>query len=244
MILGTYIKYRNYISDLRGGVILARRLFDWITPKRGEKVLEMVEKHLELTQNAVVDLYKMVTASAEEDRIKSQEFYKSVSDLEMRADELRRSMVIQLTESEMFPEERDDLMELVRAVDWIADWSKEAGRILVIIPFYKSPNEIKEAAENMCRANVDCVKVLVKCVHAIHKEPSKALDLADQVEMLEEEIDELYSIARKHYASLEFPEFSYGAMILLNEFFDALETVADWCENTADIVRAIAVRVK
>jgi uncharacterized protein Yka (UPF0111/DUF47 family) len=33
-----------------------------------------------------------------------------------------------------------------------------------------------------------------------------------------------------------------GALILMNEFFDAIETVADWSENTADIVRAIAVR--
>ena len=45
-------------------------------------------------------------------------------------------------------------------------------------------------------------------------------------------------------ATLEFPGFSRGALILLNEFFDALETVADWCENTVDIVRAIAVRTQ
>ena len=43
---------------------------------------------------------------------------------------------------------------------------------------------------------------------------------------------------------MEFPDFSTGALILLNEFLDSLETVADWCENTADIVRAIAVRIQ
>ena len=43
-------------------------------------------------------------------------------------------------------------------------------------------------------------------------------------------------------ATLLFPEFTTGSLILLNEFFDAVETIADWCENTADIVRAIAVR--
>jgi hypothetical protein len=30
-------------------------------------------------------------------------------------------------------------------------------------------------------------------------------------------------------------------MILLGEFLSALETVVDGCENTADIVRALAV---
>ncbi len=221
---------------------MSRRLFGWFAPKRGENVLKMVEEHLELTQNAVTDLYKMVEASAMCLEKDSKDFFESVSQLEMKADALRRTMVEELTKSEMFPEEREDLMELVRAVDWVADWSKEAGRILVIIPFETAPDEMKEAAKNMCKANVDCVGVLSKCVKALHEDPKAALSLADEVEMLEENIDELYSIARYHLANLEYPGFSVGALILLNEFLDALETIADWCENTADIVRAIAVR--
>jgi predicted phosphate transport protein (TIGR00153 family) len=217
-------------------------LFGWFAPKRGHKVLKMVEDHLELTQRAVNSLYEMVEAAVECDPAGCKRSYMSVSEMEMQADELRRSMVEELTEGEMFPEERDDLMELVRAVDWIADWSKEAGRILNTIPFDKAPDEMKAAAMNMVRANVDCVKVLTECIRALPRDSRKALTLANEVEMLEENIDDLYGEARKLFASLEFPEFTTGALILLNEFLDAIETVADWCENTADIVRAIAVR--
>ncbi len=217
-------------------------MFGWFAPKRGHKVLKMVEDHLKLTQKAVNSLYEMVEAAAECDHDKCKRSYMSVSDMEMQADELRRNMVEELTEGEMFPEERDDLMELVRAVDWIADWSKEAGRILNSIPFEKAPDEMKEATMNMVRANVDCVKVLTQCIKALPKDGRKALTLANEVEMLEENIDDLYGEARKLFASLEFPEFTTGALILLNEFLDAIETVADWSENTADIVRAIAVR--
>jgi predicted phosphate transport protein (TIGR00153 family) len=221
---------------------MARRLFGWFAPKRGENVLEMVEEHLKLTQDAVSDLYRMVEASASGLEKNSKDLFESVSRLEMRADALRREMVEELTKSEMFPEERGDLMELVRAVDWVADWSKEAGRILIIIPFDKVPEEMKTAAQNMCRANVDCVTVLARCIKALPEKPREAISLANEVELLEEELDELYSVARAHLATLEFPGFSMGALILLNMFLDALETVADWCENTADIVRAVAVR--
>jgi predicted phosphate transport protein (TIGR00153 family) len=221
---------------------MARKLFGWFAPKRGERVLEMVEEHLQLTQNAVSDLYRMVEASASCQMEDSKNFFESISKMEMRADALRREMVEELTRSEMFPEEREDMMELVRAVDWIADWSREAGRILVIIPFDKAPEEMKEAAQNMCRANVDCVTVLAKCVKALPEAPKEALNLANEVEVLEEEIDELYSVARVHLANLDYPGFTTGALILLNMFLDSLETVADWCENTADIVRAVAVR--
>ena len=149
---------------------MARRLFGWFAPKRGENVLAMVEEHLELTQNAVMDLYKMVEASANCLENDCKNFFESVSQLEMKADALRRTMVEELTRSEMFPEERGDLMELVRAVDWVADWSKEAGRILVIIPFENAPDEMKEAAKNMCKANVDCVGVLGDCVRGTTRE--------------------------------------------------------------------------
>lgn len=228
----------------RETTIMAKRLFSWFAPKRGEKVLQMVEDHLELTQKAVNDLYRMVEASAMCEEKDCRDFFESVSQMEMKADALRRDMVEELTKSEMFPEEREDLMELVRAVDWIADWSKEAGRILVILPFDKAPEEMKVAARNMCRANNDCVTVLGRCIRVLLKKPKEAINLADEVELLEEEIDELYAKARTHLANLEFPGFTVGGLILLNEFLDALETVADWCENTADIVRAVAVRVQ
>ncbi|MGD2201493.1 MAG: DUF47 family protein [Candidatus Bathyarchaeota archaeon] len=222
---------------------MARRLFGWIAPKRGNKVLEMVEDHLELTENAVKDLYRMVEATAEKDEVESRSFYDSISEMEMLADDLRRDMVDELTKGVMTPEEREDLMELVRAVDWIADWSREASRILILIPFQEAPDEIKVAAQDMCKANLRCVSVLTDCIDQLPKDPKKALSLANEVELLEEDLDELYSIARTHLANLEFPAFSTGALILLNMFLDALETVADWCENTADIVRAVAVRV-
>ncbi len=221
---------------------MSRRLFGWFAPKRGLSVLEMVEKHLDLTQNAAISLHEMVEVAAGSNQEKGSAVFTDISRYEREADELRRNMVKELTEGEMYPEERDDLMELVRAVDQIADWSKEAGRILRTIPFEKTPDSIKTATINMAKANVDCVDVLKQSIHALPKNPSKALTLADEVEMLEETIDDLYGEVRFHFATEKFPEFSMGSLILMNEFFDAIETAADWCENTADIVRAIAVR--
>ena len=203
----------------------------------------MVKEHLELTQGAVQELYNMVSVAKDDAKAKKT-LYDQISDYEKRADGLRRDMIIKLTERDVFPSEREDLMELVRAVDWVADWSREAGRILVIIPFEKSPDEIKQSAVDICKALIRSVTTLAECINILPDDRMKALELADQVVLLEEDIDELYSQTREHMAKLEFPEFSRGALILLNEFFDSLETVADWSENTADIVRAIAVRTQ
>lgn len=223
---------------------LSKKLFGWFAPKRGEEVLDMAEKHLELTRSAVIDLYNMVDAAAHCDAEGCASYYMSLSKMEMEADELRRKMIDALTVSEMFPEERDDLMELVRAIDWIADWSKEAGRILNIIHLDRAPEEIRDAALNMVKADGVCVGVLTECLKVMSADSKEAISLANKVEMLEEDIDELYSIARRHLAGLNFPGWTVGSIILLNEFLDALESIADWCENTADIVRAVAVRMR
>jgi predicted phosphate transport protein (TIGR00153 family) len=221
---------------------MSERILRWFGNRRNETVLEMTYKHLELTTEAVRQLYEMIIAvrnSPDEKR----SFYKTISQHEMQADQIRRDMVTELSNRELYPNERDDLMELVRAVDWITDWAREAGRILVIIPYHKLPSEFKSAIEDMCRVNYSCVRVLSQCIYALSNDPQKALELADQVELLEEDLDDLYGAARNYFVEIGDLDITRGALILLNEFMNAIETVSDWCENTADVARAIAIRV-
>ena len=220
---------------------MSERILRWFGDRRNETVLEMTHNHLDLTTQAVKELYEMVRVVGSSPESKN-EFYSEISEMEMKADQIRRDMVTELSQRDLYPTERDDLMELVRAVDWIADWAREAGRILVVIPFENLPQELRQSIENMCRENFTCVKVLAECIHALSENPKKALEFADQVELLEEDVDDLYAESRQIMAKIDDFGMTRGASILLNEFMDAVETVADWCENTADIARAIAIR--
>jgi len=221
---------------------MSKRLLRWFGGHENVIILKMVNEHLELTENTVQALYNMVCTACEGPKEK-EALYNEISEFEMKADQLRRDMISILTGLAVPPEERQDLMELVRAVDWVADWAREAGRILLIIPFEEAPDEIKESAQDMSKATTRCVALLADCINMLQEDRMRAIELADEVEIMEEDIDELYAIARSHIVSLEFPAFKIGQLILMNQFFDALETIADWCENTVDIVRAIAVRL-
>jgi len=214
----------------------------WFGDRRNETVLDMVHTHLELTEKAVKELYEMIQAVGEGSTDKKK-YYESISQHEMKADLIRRAMVTELSNRNLYATERDDLMELVRAVDWVADWAREAARILIIIPFEKLPAEFKQAISNMCRENYNGVQILDECIKALSVNPKKALDLADKIELSEENIDDLYAVVREMYVEIDTPDFTRGSMILLNEFMAAIETVSDWSENTADIARAIAIRV-
>jgi predicted phosphate transport protein (TIGR00153 family) len=221
---------------------MSERILRWFGDRRNMTVLDMTHEHLELTTRAVHQLYEMVEKIREGSADKKH-YYETISMHEMEADRIRRAMVTELSNRDLYATERADLMELVRAVDWIADWAREASRILVIIPFEKLPDNFIQAIEAMCSENYSCVKVLGECIHELSSNPKKALELADQVELFEEDLDDLYAEARILFVDLSDVGMTRGAMILLNEFMDAIETIADWCENTADIARAIAIRV-
>ena len=220
---------------------MSERILRWFGDRRTETVIDMTHRHLELTTEAVKQLYEMVRTASDDQEKKV--FYEAISQNEMKADQIRREMVTELSKRELYPAERDDLMELVRAVDWIADWAREAARILVIIPFYKLTPEFKGTIEDMCKENYSIVRVLAKCIHALSTNPKEAMEYADQVELLEADLDDLFGSARDHFVELGDIGMTRGALILVNELMQAIETVSDWCENTADIARAISIRV-
>ncbi len=220
---------------------MSERILRWFGDRRTETVIDMTHRHLELTTEAVKQLYEMVRTASDDQEKKA--FYEAISQNEMKADQIRREMVTELSKRELYPAERDDLMGLVRAVDWIADWAREAARILAIIPFYKLTPEFKGTIEDMCKENYSIVRVLAKCIHALSTNPKEAMEYADQVELLEADLDDLFGSARNHFVELGDIGMTRGALILVNELMQAIETVSDWCENTADIARAIAIRV-
>jgi uncharacterized protein Yka (UPF0111/DUF47 family) len=67
------------------------------------------------------------------------------------------------------------------------------------------------------------------------------LDAADSVERLEEEMDSLYQKGRGILAKLT--NVDVGQAILLSQFFDAMETITDRCEDACDEIRVIIVSI-
>ncbi len=61
------------------------------------------------------------------------------------------------------------------------------------------------------------------------------------MERIEEEVDEQYHQARSYYPKMNLNKINSGEVILISQFIDAIEYIADWCENTIDQVRVIAI---
>jgi len=202
----------------------------------------MVESHIELTRKTTENLQKMAAAADEGDAENRSLYFDNLDKAEKEADQVRANIGDAVSKSGMFPEERIDIIDIVHSSDLIADYSKDAGRILNVIKLDKAPAEIRGLILKITEANVESVKILEQCIKLLPKDIMKAVKIAAAVEEYEEKVDHLYASARLHLADLDFPGWSTGSLILLTEFLKSLEAASDHCEITYWEIRAIALR--
>jgi predicted phosphate transport protein (TIGR00153 family) len=212
----------------------------WFAKRKETKALESIQRHLALTTGIVEDLEKAIKAAVKGDVKEMQTCIDRVAKSENEADALRRKVMDEISTGELSPTDREDLMDLVKRVDMVADWSRESTRILGAIPMEHVPNSIKDEFIEMVKNVKECAVSVQKCVNKMMTKPEEALQAADMVEREEERVDGIHEKARILIGKEDLPKV--GAAILASQLFEALEMIADSCEDVCDQVRVIMVR--
>jgi uncharacterized protein Yka (UPF0111/DUF47 family) len=102
------------------------------------------------------------------------------------------------------------------------------------------PSSIKDEFVEMVKSVKECVVSLQKCVNKMMTKPEEALKAADDVEREEEKVDDIHEKARTLIGKEDLPKA--GVAVLVSQLFEAIEMIADACEDTCDQVRVIMVR--
>ena len=215
-------------------------LIKWFEKRRETVALATIQRHLALTTGIVEDLEKAIHADVEKDEKEMEKCIERVTSSEKEADTLRRKVMDDVSRGELPPTDRVDLTDLIKRVDMVADWSRESTRVLGAIPMENVPASIKGEFIEMVKSVKECATSLQTCVNRMMTRPEQALQAADEVEREEEKVDDLHEKARKLLGREDLPKA--GVAILANELFEALEMVADACEDACDQVRVIMVR--
>jgi len=215
-------------------------LIKWFAKRKETKALMTVQRHLALTTGIVEDLEKAMRASIKGDKKETERCIQRVASSEKEADGLRRNVMDEISTGELSPTDREDLMNLVKKVDMVADWSRESTRILGAIPMDNVPVSIKDESIEMVVNAKECAVSLQKCVNSIMKKPEEALKAADTVERQEEKVDDIHEKARILLGKEDIQKA--GVAVLIGQLFEAIEMIADSCEDACDQVRVIIVR--
>jgi predicted phosphate transport protein (TIGR00153 family) len=215
-------------------------LIKWFEKRRETKALTTVQRHLALTMGIVEDLDKAIAAAIGNEEKEMRKCVERVASSEKEADTLRRKVMDEISKGELSATDREDLMDLVKRVDMVADWSRESTRILGAIPMTEVPKSIKDEITIMVNSVRECASSLQKCVNKMMTKPEEALQAADAVEREEEKVDDIHEKARILIGREDLPRA--GVAVLISQLFEAIEMIADSCEDACDQIRIIMVR--
>ncbi len=202
------------------------------------RVLELLEEHVSLC----VSISELLVEVAELKISGRKEEMESLMDrlfkAEEKADSLRRDVETELAKGILPPLSREDLMRLIGRLDLVADSAKDAVRILSIIYTDELTEGFKMVFMRLVNKTDKCVKALKDAVEALLKDYTDVLNKCYEVEKLEEEIDIIYietlKVARDSNMKIQ-------TLLLVTELLRFLESEADACEDTSDLIRIITI---
>ena len=217
-------------------------LESWLKTRRKILVITMIRDHSKSMVTTTEILERCVNHALEGKHDELNKCFDGLQQKEKAADLLKKKIVAELTKGELPSSDREDLMRLAREINHVIDWVNETGRILVEFNLDDAPEELKKMIPDVMRVVKSCVLGLDICIDKlIDRKFQDALKAADEVERLEEEMDRLHRQARREIAGFKTGQVEIGEAILISQLVESFENITDRCEDTCDLVRAIAV---
>lgn len=202
------------------------------------RVLDLLDKHLAQCVASSDHLLLAMETKLKGNIDESRRHIATVAQSEGNADRIRREIINELAEGILPPLNKEDMMELVYQLDEVADWSKEAGRILDIIDMSLVPEILRTHLSEQTKLANQCTQSLKRVVKYLYTDHEKALEECNQVEALEHEMDDKYiEILNGIYTEAPEPRLIF----MLKELAQTIEMIGDSCEDTADLIRVVVV---
>lgn len=214
----------------------------WFALQRERKIREMMLAHSSLVHRTVEKLAGFVEEWLDRKSV-DEALFEEIKDLEGEADGVRREVLRMLAEARLEPDLKSYLARVVRQVDWIADWALESARLIRVVGGEGAPPpQLGELLRKMVSKAREAAEAIDECVSLMFKDPEGTLDVCDRIEDVEEEVDVLYEGARVEFLR-SFKSDNPAMYALLFHIIEAVEMIADRCEDASDCVRELVVRV-
>lgn len=215
---------------------MAKKSYAWFERKRRTKVLDLAQEQITKALDTVTLLNKIIQNISKSKKKDALDQFEQLYKVEKEVDTLRKEVFRELSKgTALFTEHREDLMHLVKRLDTLADYVKDAARCIKILADSQIPEELWEQAVHTTSTLVECATALRSSIEKINVDPTSALKSANKVEEIENEIDKDY-IANKTLLIKHAENTNCGSITIFNDLFEFIEQAADMCADTADYI--------
>lgn len=216
-------------------------IFAWIGARDGKRVLVQVDEHLEKVREVVRLLKEHVEACVAGQKEAGDAIHARVAEAERAADQIRRELLSSLSEGLLLPSERDDLVRFIERLDYVADEANGASRMLVLFD-EALPEELAGDLIRFAELLIDGTERLQEALGTLYRgTAAETLQKCTEVEEVEEECDRQKATLLSRIFSMEL---SAVKLLMIRDLIQAMEDTSDRTEDTADVIRTLAVRMQ
>ena len=212
----------------------------WLGRQKEKEVMRLCVIHAEDILKTVMQMRQVVFSFCDGDVEGAKNAFRQVFDSERHADEVKRKILGELSKGPFHPMDREDVMRLVMTVDDVGANAKSAARKIN----FSSPtdlDDIKTGLRQLADMLVEIVDEMKRAIERLLEEPKKVIELADELERLEEKIDDHRVELLVKIVKVGDRVKGFSSWLMLKEAVDNMENVADKCEDVADLIRTIAI---
>jgi predicted phosphate transport protein (TIGR00153 family) len=221
---------------------VAKKSYAWFERRRRTKVLDLAQEQITKALDTVTLLHQIIQNISESKKKDALQRFEQLYKVEKEVDLLRTEVFKELSKgTALFTEHREDLMHLVKRLDTLADYVKDAARCVKILSDSQIPEELWEQAVHTTSSLVECATALRTSIEKITIDPTAALKSAEKVDQIENEIDQDY-IQNKSSLIKYSEHTNCGSITIFNDLFEFIEQAADMCADTADYIVILAER--
>ncbi|MCE5295717.1 MAG: DUF47 family protein [Euryarchaeota archaeon] len=214
-------------------------LLDWFGKRRESLVNKAIREHAEKVGDTASELNRAVAAMVKGDEASALDAIKRLVLSEKEADRMEEMISEELSKGDMESKEREDLMHLIRRMDYVADWAKESGMNLQLIieAKIKIPVQLWKRYSEMTIELEKATKSLRLSIDALGVDMDAVISHERSVKVSEHTLDEMYFSTKKEIFTMA--DLDPRAIYLMRDLLHGIENSADKCEDSADILHIL-----
>ena len=213
----------------------------WISRTREKETLTLYLEHAKLVLGVLEHAHRALQAYMSSDKQALEAEWREVFRLEREADNVKRSIIMDLASGLLHPVDREELIRLILVSDDVASRAKAWTRRLELAVYDAIPRSVLELLVKMSSSVLEAYKLVVEATSKLASGDKKGvLELCNRIESYEEEVDDLrVSALNEVYKYCDTAKTSM--CILAKEIVDLVEEASDKCEDVADVLRSVTL---
>ncbi len=219
---------------------MERRSYNWFEQRRKTHVLELAQDQITKAFDTVTWLHKASKSFAEKNYKETQEHLENLYKTEKGVDALRTDIFMELSKgAAILADYREDLLHLVKRLDTLADYTKDAARCLEMLSGAEIPQELRQKIVLMSGKLVETAQALRNSIEKMSSNPQEAVSEVKKVSEIEHAVDVEYLNTKRLFVKYG-ANINAGVMVIFDDLIEFIEQAADMCADTADYILTLA----